>query len=65
MKTIDLLQYLGNYVTDVAPAGWTLPAFPWFVYQSIGGALATGTHGSSLPWASLSNQVPSLRREAF
>lgn len=57
IKIIDLLNYLGNYVTATAPAGWTLPAFPWFVYQSIAGAVATGTHGSSLPWKTLSNQV--------
>jgi hypothetical protein len=55
--TIDLLKYLANYVTENAPLGWTLPAFPWFVYQSIGGAVATGTHGSSLKYGSLSNQV--------
>lgn len=35
--------------------GWTLPAFPWFVYQTIGGAVATGSHGSSLKWGSLSS----------
>jgi hypothetical protein len=31
--TADLLVYLANYVTPDAPAGYTLPAFPWFVYQ--------------------------------
>lgn len=60
VKTIDLLQFLGNYVTRKAPAGYTLPAFPWFVYQSIGGAVSTGTHGSSLTWGSLSNQLLSI-----
>ena len=58
--TQDLLSYLGSYVTRAAPAGYTLPAFPWFVYQSIGGAAATATHGSSLKWGSLSNQVLAL-----
>jgi hypothetical protein len=33
VKVIDLLDYLGNYVTAAAPAGYTLGAFPWFVYQ--------------------------------
>jgi hypothetical protein len=33
VKVIDLLQYLANYVTPEAPAGYTLGAFPWFVYQ--------------------------------
>eukprot|EP00879_Flechtneria_rotunda_P027130 GHRR01029003.1.p1 GENE.GHRR01029003.1~~GHRR01029003.1.p1 ORF type:complete len:256 (+),score=58.73 GHRR01029003.1:545-1312(+) len=58
--TMDLLEYLSNYVTPAAPAGWTLGAFPWFVYQSIGGAVATETHGSSLTHKSLSNQVLAL-----
>lgn len=60
VRTYDLLQYLGVYVTRSAPAGWTLPAFPWFVYQTIGGAVSTGTHGSSLPYKSLSSQVLEL-----
>lgn len=25
----DLLAHLASYVTADAPAGWTLPAFPW------------------------------------
>ena len=38
-----------NVLADVAPApGWTLPTFPWFIDQTIGGAVATGSHGSSL-----------------
>jgi FAD/FMN-containing dehydrogenase len=44
----DLLAYLAAYVTPSAPAGWTLAAPPWFVYQTVGGAVATGTHGSNL-----------------
>jgi len=35
--------------------GWTLPAFPWFVSQTIAGAVATGSHGSSLGYGSLSS----------
>ncbi|KXZ42034.1 hypothetical protein GPECTOR_218g458 [Gonium pectorale] len=57
IRTIDLLRYLAAYVTPSAPSGWTLPAFPWFVYQTLGGAVATGTHGSSLKHSSLSSQV--------
>lgn len=57
----DLLRYLGNYVTEAAPAGYTLPAPPWFVYQTIGGAVATGTHGSNLIHKSLSSQALAFR----
>eukprot|EP00798_Chlamydomonas_sp_ICE-L_P000007 gene7-12815_t len=60
VKVFDLLDYLGNYVTKKSPSGWTLAAFPWFVYQSVGGAVATGTHGSSLTHNSLSHQVISI-----
>lgn len=34
VKVIDLLQFLANYVTPAAPSGYTLGAFPWFVYQA-------------------------------
>ena len=51
-----LLEYLSEY-----GEGWTLPAFSYFIDQSIGGAVATGTHGSSFRHGSLSSQVESLR----
>ena len=49
--------------TAKAPLGYTLPAFPWYIDQTVGGAVATGTHGSSLQFGSLSSQVrpPALR----
>ena len=62
--TSDLLAYLADYVTRAAPAGSTLQAFPWFVHQTIGGAVATGTHGSSLTAASLSSASQLLGLEA-
>lgn len=34
-----------------------MAAFPWFVDQTVGGAAATATHGSSLRHGSLSSQV--------
>ena len=40
-----------------APQGYTLPAFSWFIDQTIGGAVATATHGSSFLHGSLSNQA--------
>eukprot|EP00198_Chlamydomonas_reinhardtii_P009630 XP_001698967.1 predicted protein [Chlamydomonas reinhardtii] len=57
VRTIDLLRFLAAYVTPTAPSGWTLPAFPWFVFQTLGGAVSTGTHGSSLEHKSLSSQL--------
>eukprot|EP00873_Tetraselmis_striata_P012175 jgi/Tetstr1/432439/TSEL_021815.t1 len=42
---IDLLDYLADYITPVSPAGWTLGAFPWYVYQveALHVVLANGT----------------------
>jgi FAD/FMN-containing dehydrogenase len=52
-----LLDWLAEYRYGKQPAGWTLPAFSWFVDQTIGGAVATNTHGSSMQHGSLSSQV--------
>ena len=41
----------------LARRGYTLPAFPWFIDQTIGGAVATASHGSSLRANSLSSQL--------
>ncbi len=35
--------------------GWTLGNFPWFTFQTVGGAVVTGSHGSSLSYGSLSS----------
>ena len=43
--------------TAKAPLGYTLPAFPWYIDQTVGGAVSTGTHGSSLQFGSLSSQA--------
>ena len=56
-----LLEYLAEYRYGSEPAGWTLPAFSFFIDQTIGGAVATGTHGSSFEHGSLSSQLTSLR----
>ena len=56
-----LLEYLAEYKYGTEPAGWTLPAFSYFIDQTIGGAVATGTHGSSFQHGSLSSQLTSLR----
>ena len=46
--------------TAKAPLGYSLPAFPWYIDQSVGGAVSTGTHGSSFRYGSLSSQVHAL-----
>lgn len=43
--------------TASAPLGYSLPAFPWYIDQSIGGAVATGSHGSSMLYGSLASQA--------
>ncbi len=50
-----LLKYLAHH-----KAGHTIPAHSWFIDQSIGGAVATGSHGSSLQHGSISSQVLSV-----
>lgn len=51
VTTRELLDLLAS----VAPApGWTLPTIPWFIDQTIGGAVATGSHGSSLSHGGIS-----------
>ncbi|KAK9908861.1 hypothetical protein WJX75_003902 [Coccomyxa subellipsoidea] len=52
-----LLDYLANYTTAKAPNGYVLPAFAWYVDQTVGGAVSTGTHGSTMFWGSLSSQA--------
>ncbi len=52
-----LLDYLAAYNHCKQPAGWTLPAFTWWTDQTIGGAVATNSHGSTLKYGSLSSQV--------
>jgi hypothetical protein len=56
-----LLEYLSEYTYGKEPNGWTLPAFSYFIDQTIGGAVATGSHGSSFQHGSLSSQLSSLR----
>lgn len=56
-----LLDYLANYTQYGEPRGWVLPAFSWFIDQTIAGAVATATHGSSMTWGSLSSQLTQLK----
>ncbi|KDD75423.1 hypothetical protein H632_c692p2 [Helicosporidium sp. ATCC 50920] len=56
-----VLDYLAQYTYKSQSLGWTLPAFSWFIDQTIGGAVSTATHGSSMEWGSLSTQLRSIR----
>ena len=56
-----VLEYLAAYTHWKQPDGWTLPAFSWFIDQTIAGAIATGTHGSSMRWGSLSSQLRGVK----
>jgi len=53
----DLMNYLGNYNTPSSPRGYALGSTPALVNQTIAGAIATNTHGTSLTYGSISNQV--------
>jgi FAD/FMN-containing dehydrogenase len=47
VKLRDLLNYLARHDdSESAYMGWSLPAFSWFIDQTIAGAISTGTHGS-------------------
>eukprot|EP00963_Diacronema_lutheri_P002356 scaffold155_cov347-Pavlova_lutheri.AAC.35 len=52
VKTRDFIDYLASQ----GETGYALPTISWFIDQSIGGAVATGTHGSSMEYGSLSSE---------
>ena len=56
-----VLDYLAEYRYWKQPNGWTLPSYAWFIDQTMAGAVATGTHGSSLRHGSLSSQAISIK----
>ncbi len=43
--------------TPAAPLGYSVGAFSFIIDQTVGGAVATGTHGSTLQHGSLSSQA--------
>ena len=53
---LDVSGSVASVALGDGPDGYTLPAFPWFIDQTVGGAVATATHGSSLRHGSLSSQ---------
>eukprot|EP01023_Acetabularia_acetabulum_P039969 TRINITY_DN38623_c0_g1_i1.p1 TRINITY_DN38623_c0_g1~~TRINITY_DN38623_c0_g1_i1.p1 ORF type:complete len:373 (-),score=54.85 TRINITY_DN38623_c0_g1_i1:47-1165(-) len=56
-----LLDFLADYTGENFERGYSLGAFSLFIDQTIGGAVATGTHGSSFKYASLSNQLSGVK----
>lgn len=54
ISTRRLMDWLANQ-------GYALPSVPFYIDQTIGGAVATGTHGSSLTLGSLSSLVKRLK----
>lgn len=54
IKTRRLIDWLADH-------GYALPSLPFFVDQTIGGAVSTGSHGSSLTHGSLSALVKQMK----
>lgn len=54
VKTRDLIDWLKD-------RGYALPTAPYYIDQSIGGAVATSSHGSSIVFGSLSSLVKSIK----
>ena len=50
-------------LNSIEKEGYVLPTFPWFTDQTLCGAIATGTHGSSLKFGSLSSEKMLLEME--
>jgi len=59
--TVDAGEKMRTMLEYVAEEGYALKSVPWFIDQTVGGALATCSHGSSLAFGSLSSQLVSLR----
>ena len=58
-KCIDMRPAVVHCSSTRAPYGYSLNMFAWYIDQTVGGAVATGTHGSSMRWGSLSSQARS------
>ncbi|CAK0779632.1 hypothetical protein CVIRNUC_004824 [Coccomyxa viridis] len=55
-----VMDWLAEYRTQKSPTGYVLLATSQYVDQTVAGAIATGTHGSTLVDGSLSSQIVSL-----
>jgi L-gulono-1,4-lactone dehydrogenase len=57
---VDAGLRLGDLNRFLAGAGLSLPSLPMLPHASMGGAVATGTHGTSARWGTMSDFVQSL-----
>jgi predicted dehydrogenase/FAD/FMN-containing dehydrogenase len=57
---VDSGVRIGDLTRFLAGAGLSLPSLPFLTHGSIGGAVATATHGTSARWGTLSDFVQSL-----
>ena len=52
---------LADLCTALKQSGFTLPSLPILLDQTVGGALATGSHGSSAHYGTLSDAIISMK----
>ena len=57
---VDSGVRMGDLTRFLAGVGLSLPSLPFLTQCSIGGAVATGTHGTSARWGTMSDFVQSL-----
>jgi len=57
---VDSGVRMGDLTRFLARVGLSLPSLPFLTQCSIGGAVATGTHGTSARWGTMSDFVQSL-----
>lgn len=58
---VEAGMQLSELCTALKQSGFTLPSLPILLDQTLGGALATGSHGSSTQHGTLSDQIVSMR----
>lgn len=63
MITIQAGMRLSTYISELEKRGWCMDNLGSISEQSMAGAISTGTHGSSLEYGSISNQVRDSRKK--
>jgi L-gulono-1,4-lactone dehydrogenase len=53
--TVDAGVRMADLTSYLAERGFTLPSLPFLSEMTVGGAIATGTHGSSPKWGTISD----------